>query len=278
MAVVSFFSDGLGEGCKVQISIVIPTYNRLRCVFDAIDSALVWAQALGDCEVIVVDDASTDDTLAQLRSRYADELARSYLKVVALPCNQGVTGAKNAGAMAASGHWIVFLDSDDLLIAAAAGPVAATLHAYKDTAIIMFRCVDQASGALLGSAQAQDILVDQETYLNDWPYGECLPVVRRDAFVASPYDADLRGFEGLAYLRLLARHGPMLVSPVEARRYETRGDDRLSAPKVFSARARLLARGHTRILRENWRCFRPAGLVRQIGKLIYYTLRSQIVR
>ena len=89
----------------MNISVIIPTYNRARPVRRAIDSAL--KQNYEALEVIVVDDGSTDDTLELLQA-FHDEI-----KVVALEENHGVSHARNRGIEAARGEWLAFLDSDD---------------------------------------------------------------------------------------------------------------------------------------------------------------------
>jgi glycosyltransferase involved in cell wall biosynthesis len=89
------------------VSVVIPTYNRGYCIAASIDSVL--AQTLGDFEIIVVDDASGDDTRQRVAA-YADPRV-SY---VALPTNQGGAVARNTGIRQARGEFIAFLDSDDL--------------------------------------------------------------------------------------------------------------------------------------------------------------------
>jgi len=85
------------------LSVVIPTYNRARFVTKAIDSALAQGK---ECEVIVVDDGSTDDTGASL-GVYRDRIKYLYQR------NAGVSRARNAGIEIARGEWITFLDSDD---------------------------------------------------------------------------------------------------------------------------------------------------------------------
>ena len=87
------------------VSIVIPTYNREDLVAAAIDSAL--AQTHPRCEVVVVDDGSTDATPAVLR-RYAGRIVAIRQE------NKGLAGARNAGIRASSGELVGFLDSDDL--------------------------------------------------------------------------------------------------------------------------------------------------------------------
>lgn len=87
------------------ISIVIPTYNRDDLVGPAVESAL--AQTHERCEVIVVDDGSTDRT-PEVLARFA-----SKIKVIRQE-NKGLAGARNTGIRAASGEFVGFLDSDDL--------------------------------------------------------------------------------------------------------------------------------------------------------------------
>jgi glycosyltransferase involved in cell wall biosynthesis len=88
-------------------SVIIPVHNRPILVRQAIDSVL--AQTFTDREIIVVDDASTDDTPEVLRSYGSD------IRVVTLAEQSGCEVARNAGGAVALGRYLAFLDSDDLL-------------------------------------------------------------------------------------------------------------------------------------------------------------------
>ena len=90
---------------KPRVSVIIPTYNRGWIIKEAIDSVL--AQEFKDFELIVVDDGSTDNTLEILDSFQCN------IKVLR-QSNTGVSAARNRGIATASGHFIAFLDSDDL--------------------------------------------------------------------------------------------------------------------------------------------------------------------
>jgi glycosyltransferase involved in cell wall biosynthesis len=93
-----------GAAC---VSVIIPTYNRAGILCEAVRSVL--AQTLRDLRLIVVDDGSTDDTLRRL-----GEFADSRLSCLPLE-HRGMPGrARNAGAAAAEGRYLAFLDSDDL--------------------------------------------------------------------------------------------------------------------------------------------------------------------
>ena len=87
------------------VSVVIPTFNRWPLVAEAVNSVL--AQSYRDFEVIVVDDGSTDATASQLA-----KLA-SRLKLFVTE-RRGVSAARNFGVSQSRGHYIAFLDSDDL--------------------------------------------------------------------------------------------------------------------------------------------------------------------
>lgn len=96
---------------KFDISIIIPCYNA--CSFIEQLSNCIGNQILGEgnLEFILVDDGSTDNTLACLenvRATYPQNV-----KVIS-KSNGGVASARNTGIVAASGEWIGFLDSDDL--------------------------------------------------------------------------------------------------------------------------------------------------------------------
>lgn len=90
------------------VSVVMPAYNAERYIARSIASVL--EQTYRQLELVVIDDHSTDGTLA-----LADAVARtdSRVRVVRLPCNGGVAAARNAGISAARGDYIAFLDSDD---------------------------------------------------------------------------------------------------------------------------------------------------------------------
>lgn len=87
-----------------SVTAVIPTFNCARYITQTVDSALNQTYP---CEVIVVDDGSTDDTALLLR-RFAGRI--TYIKQQ----NEGVSAARNNGIRRASGDWIALLDSDDL--------------------------------------------------------------------------------------------------------------------------------------------------------------------
>lgn len=102
-----------GEGLRMSatpvvpvVSIIIPSYNRGYCIAQCLRSAL--DQTFADFEIIVVDDASSDDTRAQVLS-----ISDSRIRYLAHDSNQGGAVARNTGIRVAQGEFVAFLDSDD---------------------------------------------------------------------------------------------------------------------------------------------------------------------
>lgn len=89
-----------------MISVVIPTYNRAATLKLAVDSVL--NQTFQDIELLIVDDASEDDT-EQVVSQMKDKRIH-YIKVAH---NSGACHARNLGALHAQGEYVAFQDSDD---------------------------------------------------------------------------------------------------------------------------------------------------------------------
>jgi glycosyltransferase involved in cell wall biosynthesis len=88
------------------VSIVIPAYNSANYIQETLESCL--AQTYPNFELIVIDDGSTDDTIAIVES-YGDKIHLIQQR------NSGPAIARNTGIQAAQGEYIQFCDSDDLL-------------------------------------------------------------------------------------------------------------------------------------------------------------------
>lgn len=89
-----------------RVSVVLPTYNRAGVLGRAVRSVL--AQSAPDLELIVVDDASTDDT-----PRVLADFDDPRLQVLRHDVRSGGAAARNTGLAAARADWVAFQDSDD---------------------------------------------------------------------------------------------------------------------------------------------------------------------
>ncbi len=232
----------------MRIDVVITTYNRETKVSRAIDSALL-ATKVWNGRVLLVDDASTDNTLSILKEKYKKELQNKALTIIEHEYNRGVTGAKNTGFVASDADWVVILDSDDTLHQKSFKNTQETLENHRDKPLVFFRVADER-GQLVGQRFEDEEILSLERYLKHTSYGEALVAINRKIVIEAPYDEDLRGYEGIGCMRIIQKFGDAILSPVIARCYDRSGEDRLSSPAVFIRRANLIAKGHRRVLKE----------------------------
>jgi glycosyltransferase involved in cell wall biosynthesis len=157
------------------VSVVIPAYNAERFVGEAIESVLAQTHPYVEC--IVVDDGSTDATTAIARS--FGERVRAYRQH-----NQGVSAARNAGARAATGSLLAFLDADDRWSPDWLAQMLEALTARgADATACAYRLVD-AGGAPIGTLRmapmptVESLLTFQGTVA---PLGSNM-LIRRAAF------------------------------------------------------------------------------------------------
>lgn len=94
---------------SILISVIIPVYNRQEYVEECIQS--LYKQTHNHLEIIIIDDGSTDDTL-----RICQRLAALDSRIILLEGDHaGVSCARNKGLDAATGDYVFFLDSDDVI-------------------------------------------------------------------------------------------------------------------------------------------------------------------
>jgi len=92
-----------------KVSIIMPAYNAAATIGTSIGS--VFAQTYTNWELLIIDDVSTDETLA-IATGFASQDFR--IRVLRHEKNQGAAAARNSGMRQATGTWLAFLDSDDM--------------------------------------------------------------------------------------------------------------------------------------------------------------------
>lgn len=97
---------------KESVSIIIPTYNSSQWIERCLNS--VVSAIDNTCEIIVVDDGSSDMTMAIVED-YAGNHRNSKIRVVGIE-HSGPGAARRAGVRVAKGQWITFVDSDDVIL------------------------------------------------------------------------------------------------------------------------------------------------------------------
>jgi len=101
-----------------KISVIIPCYNSKNYICDAIESVFMQKGSF-DIELIVIDDASTDNSLKIIKNCFKDFSSQDIYsncdcKLIVNSSNFGVAYSRNKGIELASGNYVAFLDSDDI--------------------------------------------------------------------------------------------------------------------------------------------------------------------
>jgi glycosyltransferase involved in cell wall biosynthesis len=257
-----------------DVSVVIPTRNRPGLLRLSVVSAL--RQRGVDIEVIVVDDASTDDT-AQMLSGLGDRRVRLLRQA----SRGGVSATRNRGIEEASGEWIAFLDDDDLW--------------SPEKLAQQLESVRRADGTW---AYAGDVNVDEDLRVmsafpprtpeevmealpryNPVPSGASNVIVRADVLGdVGPFDPGLRRTEDWDMWIRLARTGPpsYVPRPLVAYRFHTANiavETRaiVEEPDLLASRYRIPVDRAAMHRRAAWTCLRAGdrrGAIRHYARAV----------
>jgi succinoglycan biosynthesis protein ExoO len=217
---------------RPRVSVVTANYNGGRYLADAVRAVL--GQSLSDLELIIVDDRSTDDSLAVIAAAAAGD---PRMRVLVQPQNGGPAVARNRALDAAAGEWIAVFDSDDLMTpdrlerlvargeAEGAGIVADNLLVFQDGS------GDRGAPFLAGKGwdAAREITLAEyvdcaRMYSRKPGLGYLKPVFRADVLKGVRYREDLRiGEDYDLVVRLLAGGAKMSFEPEAMYRYRKHG-------------------------------------------------------
>ena len=89
------------------VTVLMPVYNGARHLSEAVDSIL--GQSFTDFELLAIDDASSDDSVAVIKRRQDPRI-----RLIENPCNRGIAGTLNEGLRLARGEYIARMDCDDI--------------------------------------------------------------------------------------------------------------------------------------------------------------------
>jgi glycosyltransferase involved in cell wall biosynthesis len=224
------------------ISVIIPVFNGASYLAEAVNSAL--AQTYPPVEVIIVDDGSTDDSVAVAQAY------RGRVRILSQP-HAGAAAARNLGVGASTGELLAFLDADDRW-------PASKLHAQSDLLRSaarldgVFGYVRQLRHGATWDAGVSERVADTQGAVRGYVAGAML--VRRDAFLrVGLFRTDWRTGEFIDWFARAEEAGLKfgLVAEVVLWR-------RIHASN-FGIRNRDAAVEYTRIVRESLRRRRGGG-------------------
>ncbi|WP_027345703.1 glycosyltransferase family A protein [Hamadaea tsunoensis] len=219
------------------VSVIVPNYNYASTLGACIESA--QRQTYPSVEVIVADDASTDDSVAVARAR--------GVTVLETDVNAGVSTARNRGAAAAAGDILFFVDSD---VALEPDAIAQAVTMLRDKPEVGAVC-----GMYLAEPMFPDTLVKRYRAIQQFVWfteidgpipglHSALFAIRRATFEEiGPFNTNLRWTEEQDYgFRLNARYQVLAASAIRGR-HDHDGTLRVMITKVFQ---------RTRLGAPNW--------------------------
>lgn len=217
------------SGGVPAVSVITPVWNAAETLGASVAS--VRAQTEPDWEMWLVDDGSTDDSLARARELAA---ADPRIRVIALGENRGAAVARNTGIRAARGRFIAFLDADDLWRPSKLSAQLAALRSGHPFVFSAYQRMD-AAGRPLGLVRVP-ASVDHARLLRGNVIG-CLTAIYDSAHFGKVEMPDLRRRQDYGlWLALLRRGGVALGLPDILADYRVRRES-LSSNKLVAARA-----------------------------------------
>jgi glycosyltransferase involved in cell wall biosynthesis len=252
--------------CAATVSVIVPTYNRSRLLLESLGS--IVGQSYRPVEVIVVDDGSTDDTRLAFENWQQEQPTDAGLSLTYVyQENAGASAARNTGLGVATGSYIHFLDSDDLLINDIYQQTVPYMESNAIDTIhfgLMFSDSSSNEEPVHHAADAARPLLDQFFQGKLKGYGFGFIRTREVINTAGLWDTGLKIAEDRDFcLRTLLASKAAEVLPAELYQVRLHGGERLSEDKISA---------------EWWQCrllgeSKIAGLMDEYAELLKY--RSQ---
>jgi glycosyltransferase involved in cell wall biosynthesis len=230
------------------VSVVVPCYNQGAYLADAIRSLVQQNHAAWEC--IIVNDGSTDDSLEIARRLAGEDPRVRFIDQT----NRGLSAARNRGLAEARGHWIHFLDADDLLEPATFATHLEVFRSAPETDVAYsaswtFR--EEDLGSRRPSAVPATLLKDPlSAFVLYWERGLTIPIhaftYRTSCFVRwGTFDEQLPNHEDWdIHLRFSAAGAKYTVAPRRSALYRLRAGS-------MARQAELMYRGKCLVLSKH---------------------------
>lgn len=269
------------------VTIYMPTHNRSELLSRAIDS--VRAQTYSNFELIIVDDCSTDDTEAVVRS-YQDKDTR--IKYIKNSKNLGACASRNKAIRAAQGEFITGLDDDDYFLPNRISEFVSNWKSKPEQVILLYsKYLSKDSESLTYKKPIRENLgkfISDKDLLNSFYTGSQVFTRKQSAIDVGLYDERLLMWQDFDLYYRLLKLG--LGMRVDVRSYVIdihHGQTRISSSKIdkveltyaylikkhkFSAKQKLLLQGRMFLYGDKFIRFKPS-LYKFVVQPSRYTLK-----
>lgn len=232
----------------MKLSIIIPVYNTGKYLRRCVESIL--KQELRDCELLLIDDGSTDNS-----GETADAIAATDGRISVMhKTNGGPSTARNIGLDRAKGEYITFIDSDDEIAPDTLRPLIDTLDRNPGYDIIEYTLREN-----VGRQDERPFILPERIYSNaiEWLADGglrhcwmCNKIFRRKLFGHTRFDPAIKHFEDMRIMGELISTNPVIATTSHGTYLYRWNDSGLMASIV----------SHTGLLREQMRIMRMFGI------------------
>lgn len=221
------------------LSIIIPCFNSEKYISSMLD--MLIEQNLDDCEVIVINDGSTDDTF-NICCRYASRY--NNIRVID-KINEGVSVARNIGIEESRGEYIYFLDSDDYLEPNTLDFYRTVLNTNKEISFYAFGYYSKYNGKILtdysykmyDKQKIDAMMLKQSFFEKKLCFHICSCICEKDFLVNNQikFTAGLKIGEDIEFLlKILSRAPNCLYYARHCFIYQIRDDSTMQGYKSYS--------------------------------------------
>ena len=208
-----------------MISIIIPAYNRIASLKQCIDS--IVSQYYEGLEIIIIDDCSSDGTGAWLKEQFS---THPFIRIILNAKNKGVNYSRNRGIELASKPYILFIDSDDSMVAGSLQYVTREIEKNPTTTHFLFLVSDRIT-------EFNTMTKSRRVWYSDWVSGrvngDFTHVISSKIMKQYLFFEQFRMYEHLNWLRVKKTTSPQQMIPiVVADRERNRADCLTNAMKL----------------------------------------------
>jgi len=256
---------------KPIFSIITPTFNRgflLPRVWESLKN-----QTFQDFEWIIVDDGSTDNTKEIVSSFNAPMLVFEKFSQ-----NRGVNAARNKGLDLAKGKYILYVDSDDLLL-----PNALEIfwklwnEVPQDVGCIITRCLDLKTKKKIGFLEKEKMYLNYEDIICERKiFGEANACWKKEIIGKERLPEDIVGCESILWWRL-AKKTKIFCCDVPTKLYSQTEEGRITSTDQMIKNARKMIKGYEILIQEHsnvWKKYCPERYCHYLNSL---TLRNLFI-